>query len=147
MLLLAVNKEFNLRGLFEQGFRALAKAENWYEKRRPMQFVVAVALPSVLALIGAIFLATKGRAFFRAQKVALVGWLLLFVYFALRQCQEWKPMLRVLDAIHYHDWRLALEVAGILLVGLSAVAACMPGGTKKTQSDGPREAATTQSRR
>jgi hypothetical protein len=53
LFLLAINKLFNLRLQFEAGIRALAKAGHWYDRRQPMQFVVAIVLPSVLGLFTA----------------------------------------------------------------------------------------------
>ena len=123
LFLLALNKLFNLRLQFEDGIRALAKAEGWYDRRQPMQFVVAVVLPSVLALLTGAFLATKARSFVQQHPLALAGWVLLLLYLALRQTQEWKPVLPWLSAIRYYDWRLALEVAGMLLVVLAALRA------------------------
>jgi hypothetical protein len=126
LFLLAVNKQFNLRGLFEAGIRALARSEHWYDQRKPVQFALAIVLPSLLGILTASFLAIKGRAFIRRHPLALVGWLLLLLYLALRQSQEWKPVLPWLSAIRYHDWRLALEVAGLLLVAIAALAAHRP---------------------
>ena len=126
LFLLAVNKQLNLRGEFEAGFRALAKAGHWYDGRQPMQFAVAVVLPVVLALFAGAFMVTKGRVFLRSHPLALLGWLVLLLYLALRQTQEWKPVLRWLSAIRYYDWRLALEAAGILLVVLAAILARPP---------------------
>jgi hypothetical protein len=126
LFLLAINKLFNLRLQFEAGFRALAKAGHWYDRRQPMQFVVAIVLPSVLGLFTAAFLAIKGRVFIRCHPLALVGWLLLLLYLALRQTQEWKPVLPWLSAIRYYDWRLALEAAGMLLVVMAALSARPP---------------------
>ena len=126
LFLLAINKLFNLRVQIEAGIRALAKAENWYDRRQPMQFVLAVVLPSVLAVLTGMFLATKARTFFRRHPLALTGWVLLLLYLALRQTQEWKPVLPWLSAIRYYDWRLALEVAGMLMVVLAALIARPP---------------------
>jgi hypothetical protein len=51
LFLLAMNKFFNLRLLFEGGMRAIAKSGNWYNRRQPVQFVVAVVLPLLLAAV------------------------------------------------------------------------------------------------
>jgi hypothetical protein len=118
---LALNKGFDFRRLIELGFRALARAQGWYEQRRPAQFAFAIVLPAVLAVVTTIFLATKGRAFLRSNRLALAGWLVLLLYLVLRQSQEWKPVLPVLKAIRYHDWRLVLEAAGIGLVALATL--------------------------
>ncbi len=121
LFLLALNKEFDLRRQFELGFRWLAQSGGWYERRRPLQFFFAVILPSGVGAIALVMLATKARVFAAQHFLAAVGWGLLFVYLALRQCQEWKPMLPWLEALRYHDWRLALEVGGLLLVGLAGL--------------------------
>jgi hypothetical protein len=126
LFLLAVNKLFNLRVQFEAGIRALAKAGHWYDRRQTIQFVVAIILPSVLAIVTAAFLAVKGRTFLKRHPLALAGWSLLLLYLALRQTQEWKPILPWLRAIRYYDWRLALELAGMLLVGVAALTARPP---------------------
>jgi hypothetical protein len=123
LLLLAANKLLNLRGCFEAGIRALAKSGDWYDQRVPVQFFFAVVLPALLAALTGFFLAAKGRRFLRSHHLALTGWILLLLYLVLRQAQEWKPALSWLNAIHYHDWRLALEVAGILIVALAALIA------------------------
>ena len=132
LFLLATNKLFNLRVQCEAAIRALAKTENWYDRRQPMQFVVAVVLPCVLAVLTATFLATKARMFIRRHPLALAGWVLLLLYLALRQTQEWKPVLPWLSAIRYYDWRLALEVAGMLLVVLTALIAHPPLASRRS---------------
>jgi hypothetical protein len=121
LFLLALNKFFNLRLVIEGSIRALAKAGNWYERRQPAQFALAVVLPSILAVLTAIVLATKGRGFFRRNLTALGGWVLLLLYLSLRQIQEWKPALSLLRTIRYYDWRLILEIAGIIVVIFSAM--------------------------
>ena len=120
---LALNKTIDFRRVIELTLRTLGQAQGWYEKRRPAQFALAVLLPAVLAVLTTIYLATKGRAFLRSNPLALAGWLCLLLYLVLRQSQEWKPALPVLQAIHYHDWRLALEAGGILLVVLAPLTA------------------------
>jgi hypothetical protein len=57
--------------------------------------------------------------------------MLLLLYLALRQTQEWKPVLPWLSAIRYYDWRLALEAAGIMLVVLAALIARPPPLARK----------------
>jgi len=121
LFLLAVNKTFNLRLQFEAAIRAFAKAGGWYYRRQKMQFVVAIVLPAVLATTTTILLAIKARGFLRRNPLALAGWVFLLFYLAVRQTQEWKPAYRWLTSIHYRDWRLALEVAGIALVVLGGV--------------------------
>jgi len=140
LFLLAINKQFNLRGQFEGGFRAVAMSGNWYDRRQPLQFVFAIVLPSVLALFAGAIMVTKARTFLRCHPLALLGWLLLLLYLALRQTQEWKPVLRWLAALRYHDWRLALEATGILLVVLAAALARPPAG-ELTASVKPEQAA------
>jgi hypothetical protein len=85
LFLLAVNKGFNLRGLCEAGFRALAKAGHWYDRRQGVQFVLAIVAPCVLAALTGAFLALKGRRFAHGHPLALAGWVLLLLYLVLRQ--------------------------------------------------------------
>ena len=60
LFLLAVNKFFNLRLLFEDGMKAIAKSGNWYDSREPVQFVLAIVLPLLLAAIAMIFIPFAG---------------------------------------------------------------------------------------
>ena len=113
LFLLAANKVFQLRVVFEAAFRAFAKTGHWYDRRQPMQFVLAMVVPAVLGMATAIFLLTRGRKFARAHLLGLMGWALLLLYLGLRQTQEWKPILQWLEWIHYYDWRFGLEAAGI----------------------------------
>jgi hypothetical protein len=122
LFLLALNKLFNLRLVSEAGVRALAKSGHWYDHRQPVQFAVAIVLPFVCAVLTSIFFATKGRAFFQRHGLALWGWAMLLLYLALRQTQEWKPVLPWLAAIGYLHWRLVLEAGGIAFVAFSAFA-------------------------
>lgn len=126
LFLLAVNKQFDLRTQFAAGVRAVVKAGDWYDRRQPVQFVVAIVLPAVLALVAGAFMVARGRIFLRSHPLALWGWVLLLLYLALRQAQEWKPALRWLTGIRYHDWRLALEAGGLLVVVLAAILARPP---------------------
>src|SRR6185436_18959173 len=80
LLLLAMNKLFSLRVLFESGMRAIAKSGNWYDSRQPVQFVVAIVLQLLLAAIVVIFTLTKGKAFLSNRPAALFGWLILLMY-------------------------------------------------------------------
>ena len=121
LFLLALNKFFKLRVLFEDGMKAIAKSGNWYDSRQPVQFVLAIVLPLLLAAIAMIFTLTKGKVFFRRRPAALAGWIFLLLYLALRQTQEWRPAVAWLEAIHYREWRLGLEVAGIVLLIGSAL--------------------------
>lgn len=121
LLLLSLNKLLNVRLWLESCLRALAKWQGWYERREPAQFALAIVLPLVLAALTGVLLATRGRTFCRSHPLALVGWILLLLYLALRQTQEWKPAIHLLEAIRYYDWRLALEIAGIVFVVLAAL--------------------------
>lgn len=121
LTLLAINKLFDLRHFLEAGMRAMAKTGDWYDSRQPVQFIVAIVLPLVLAAVAVLFTLTRGKIFLFRRPAALAGWIFLLLYLALRQSQEWKPALAWLEAIHYRDWRTGLEIAGIVLVIFSAL--------------------------
>ena len=70
LFLLAINKQFDLRTQLAAGIRALAKAEDWYDRRQPMQFVLAIVLPSILAVFAAAFVVTRARVFVRSHPLA-----------------------------------------------------------------------------
>lgn len=126
LFLLTMNKVIDLRHLSESGMRAIAYAGHWYDRRQPVQFAVAIVLPLLLATVSVVFAATKGKAFLGRRPAAFAGWILLLLYLALRQSQEWKPAAEWLDAIRYLDWRIALEIVGIALVILSALMSRRP---------------------
>jgi len=68
-------------------------------------------------------LRTQARPFVREQPLVLPGWFLLLFYLALRQSQEWKPAFHWLTVLHYDQWRLLLEVTGLVLVIMAALRA------------------------
>ena len=128
-----MNKAFDFRTRCETFIRMTAHATGWYEQRESAQFFLALILPAGAGLFLLILLRTKARQFVRDHPLALSAWFLLFLYFALRQAQEWKPALDWLAFVKYHDWRLALEVGGIGL-GMGAV---LSARTRKRQNSGP----------
>ena len=121
LILLSINKLFNLRVVFEDTIRVIVKAGGWYDRRLPAQFVLAIVLPLVLGVLTARILMTKSKAFFEGRATALIGWVLLLLYLVLRQTQEWKPSIVVLNMMRYHDWRLGLELAGVAFVVFAAL--------------------------
>ncbi len=131
LLFLALNKSLDFRRHVETALRAVAKSEGWYEQRQPEQFLLAIGLPCLMALVVGALLLTQARTFARRQPLAVGGWLLLLAYLALRQSQEWKPVLPWLEAIQYRDWRLALEALGLLLVLIAALRPALPSGGKE----------------
>ena len=114
LLLLATNKLLNLRLVFP---------------------LIGILIVSILA--------TKSRAFLKKRIAASMGWMLLLLYLVLRQTQEWKPSLVVLNAIRYHDWRLVLEVAGIVMVVVGASWAIEPLTSRKTVANSSTARETT----
>jgi hypothetical protein len=123
LFLLAANKAFDFRSQCELFLRLIAKADGWYDRRQPLQFLLAIILPVVAGLFVLMLVLTNARRFVRDHPLALPGWLLLLLYLALRQSQEWKPAFHWLSSIQYDRWRLMLEMAGIGLVILTAVTA------------------------
>ena len=122
LILLSINKLFNLRLVFGDTIRVIVKAGNvYYRDHVAQQFVFAIVLPLVLGVVTARILMTKSKAFFEGRASALIGWVLLLLYLVLRQTQEWKPSIVVLNMIRYHDWRLGLELAGIAFVVFAAL--------------------------
>jgi hypothetical protein len=121
LFLMAANKAFDFRTQCELFFRLNAKADGWYDRRQPVQFLLAVVLPVVTGLFVLLLVLTKARRFVQEQPFAASGWFLLLLYLALRQSQEWKPAFHWLASIRYDQWRLGLEVAGIGFVILAAV--------------------------
>lgn len=132
LLLLAVNKAFDLRVHCEALIRMIAKATGWYEQRQPAQFFFAIVLPTLAGLMVLALVLTFARKFVRDHPLALAGWFLLLLYLALRQMQEWKPALNWLESVNYLQWRLALEVIGIVLV-LAAARKPLQAFTKGTR--------------
>jgi len=128
LLLLAASKAVDLRAHCEILLRHFAKATGWWEQRQPVQFLLAIILPSVAGPFFGWLVFTRARRFARAQPLAAIGWLLLYFYLACRQSLEWKPALHCLGSVGYFDWRLVLEAAGIVLV---ATAAFRGGGLRR----------------
>jgi hypothetical protein len=100
--------------------RSFATATGWWEHRQPFQFFLAIILPALGGLVFASLALTRARQFARCHPLTVVGWLLVYLYLACRQSLEWKPALHWLVSIHYFDWRLLPELAGMLLLCAAA---------------------------
>lgn len=116
LALLGANKVFLLRAQGEVWLRTLAQAQGWYDHRQPVQILLAVGLPVAALSLAAWWARGSGHDFVTRHRLAVLGGLVLLLYLALRQSQEWKPLLGFLESLHYRDWRFALEVIGLVLV-------------------------------
>jgi hypothetical protein len=117
MLLLGVNKQLDLQTWFTEVGRDLARRQQWYEARRPVQmaFIAGIAL---LGSAGTITLAVMMRHVLSRVVGALVGLGALVTFVIVRAAS-----FHHVDALLGHgrvrlNW--VLELGGITLIAISA---------------------------
>ena len=121
LVLLGLNKELDLQSLLTESARALAHETGWYEQRRQFQALFLVAL-AIGGLAAAALLAGWLRRSPRAVKVAAAGIVILLTFVFMRAASfhhldEW---VTVNVGFMRSGWWL--ELAGIAVIALSAVA-------------------------
>lgn len=101
MLVLAVNKQLDLQSALTQAGRCLARAQGWYENRRPVQvgFLLALAGLAGLFLIG---LARLLRGSGGRQRLAIAGLVFVCTFVLMRAV-----------GFHHADRFLHLPVLGL----------------------------------
>jgi cytochrome bd-type quinol oxidase subunit 2 len=122
LLFLGINKQLDLQTLLGDLGRRMAKSEGWYDRRKVYQvaFIATIAVAGLLTLVGFSWLARKQ---WKRNFVALLGTVFLYVFVLIRA-----------SSIHHVDvmlrwrflgwtWNWALELGGIVVVGLGALLA------------------------
>lgn len=122
MLALGINKQLDLQSLFTQVLRDMAKANGWYEQRRPLQaafiFVIGAVGVVTLALIPRI-----GHAFPRSAKVALTGVAMIFAYVVIRAASFHHVNIMTDHYILGLKVNWIIEIGGISIVCAGSIAA------------------------
>jgi len=121
LVVLGLNKELDLQTLLTTEGRAIAQYGGWYEQRRAVQGLFLLAL-AVIGFLGVIVLARWLRKSPMQVKAASVGIVLLFLFVAMRagsfhHLDKWVTLN--VAGVPGGRW---FELAGILVIGLSAVA-------------------------
>lgn len=119
MLLLGINKELDVQSLFTQVMRDAARAQGWYAYRRELQLTFIFAV----AAAGAAMIAALPRLFprrDRAQNLALVGTILLFIYVLIRAASFHHVDLVLGQFLLSAKLSWVLEIGGAALVFLAA---------------------------
>jgi hypothetical protein len=119
LLLLGVNKQMDLQTLFTWVLRRMARAQGWYELRRPLQkcFVAALALAGA-GFYGILLFLLRRR--WKRYLLALAGFALLGCYVLLR-VGTFYHVQRAASEEGAAPWlKWALELGGILCIGISA---------------------------
>ena len=121
LLALMVNKQLDLQSALTAYARCLARAQGWYEDRRPVQiaFVGAVLLAGLFAsllLFGAPR-GNRGRTF-----VAMLGFVALMAFVAIRAAgfHHMDALIKAEVGALRMNW--ILELGGLALIALNAVA-------------------------
>jgi len=121
LVLLGFNKQLDLQGYITSAGRSLARQEGWFEQRRLVQAAFILVLCAV-ALGSITFLAAWLRRSARPLKIAAAGVVLLCAFIVIRAASFHHMdiwVTRDLAGMRSGWW---LELAGILVIGLSAIA-------------------------
>lgn len=123
MMVLGVNKQFDLQSLFTAIGRVMSKHQGWYEHRRVFQkgFVLGVI---ALASVSGVWLVWRYRAFWLRHKLLAAGGLCMAIFIVSRTISfhHFDSFL----GVHMHQ---TLELGGIFLIGLAAVRESRRKGT------------------
>jgi hypothetical protein len=119
---LAINKQLDLQSLMTAVGRRTAKAEGWYEHRRPLQalFIVAMASAGVAGL--AVVLRSYRRSSLALQG-ALAGAVLLFVFILIRASSFEKMDAFINSHISGVRTNHMMELGSVAIIATCALAA------------------------
>jgi hypothetical protein len=122
MAFLAVNKQLDLQSLVTAVGRGMAKAEGWYERRRPIQafFIIAMAGAGVVSV--ALILRSYRRASLALQG-ALAGAILLLVFILIRASSFEKMDHFINSSISGARANHVMELGGIGIIAACALVA------------------------
>jgi hypothetical protein len=115
---LGVNKQLDLQTLFTQTLRDLARAQGWYERRRPYQvaFIAAVGLTSAA---GTALLAFAMRRVLHRIWLGLLGLGLLAGFVLIRAASIHQVDVMLKRGVVRLNW--VLELGAIGVIALSAL--------------------------
>jgi len=119
LVLLGFNKQLDLQGYITTLGRTLAHREGWFEQRRLAQAAFVTAL-TVAAIASLAFLAVRLRQSAPPLKVAALGIVLLFTFILWRAASFHHMDVWVTRNIAGMRSGWWLELAGIVVIGLSA---------------------------
>jgi len=115
ILFLGFNKQLDLQSNFTEMMRDMAKANGWYEQRRPLQFLfvsfIALLLPLLFFLVR-LSLANSWRRY----KLMWIGILLLLVFIVIRAASFHHVDLIFYKTIGSLRFYQALEIVAISII-------------------------------
>lgn len=121
LLALGVNKQLDFQVLIVEIARPIALHGGWYSSRRLVQAVFALLLTGMAGLFTA-FVVILIRKHWEKNKLSLLGFLILFVYFIV-EATSLGHLEEGLAA--YKKWGIRLsdliEMAGIILILINAI--------------------------
>ena len=120
LVLLGINKQLDLQGYITSAGRSLARQEGWFEQRRLVQAAFIVAL-CVAAMASFAVLVVWLRRSTAPVKIAALGIVLLFTFIVWRAASFHHMDVWVTRNVAGMRSGWWLELAGILVIGLSAI--------------------------
>ena len=133
MLLMGINKQLDLQCLLIAVIKKMALTQGWYSQRRIFQMLF-IACIAIFGLVLLAWLGWKFRRLPRQYGLALLGIFLLITFIAIRTAPlnhlakfpGWQSVIGLINSI--------LELAGIGLVGISALMGIIRGAKRTTQT-------------
>jgi ABC-type Co2+ transport system permease subunit len=117
MALLCVNKQLDLQTLLTKIGRELAVRGGWYEHRRPVQFVLAIAAVAIAVFA---WIVRKTRSILKERRLLLVG-LCFMLSFIIIRASSFHHVAVILGA---EIWGIRLnwllELGAIAMIAVSA---------------------------
>lgn len=126
MVLLCLNKQFDLQSLFTDIGREIARYGDWYEDRRKVQKLFVIAVLAGAGLFGCWFV-WRFRTFLAGHKLLAAGLFLLLTFIVVRAISFHHVDVFLKSGVAGVRMNWVLELGGILIV---AVAALRESGTR-----------------
>lgn len=120
LLLLALNKQFDLQTLFTQVGRALAHSQGWYQHRRVLQAAMILFI-ATLGIVGVFGLWWLTRGPLRDFRLPLAGIVFIFAFVLVRASSFHKVDLMLGGSLGGVRFNWVLELSGIAAVCAGAI--------------------------
>lgn len=120
MLLLGMNKQFDLQSMLTAVGRCLSQLQGWYEERRLFQrnFIIGLIIMAVIFLATVLWLM---REYIRRNGIALIGLAIVTTFVAVRAVGFQHVDALINSRVHDVRFNVLFELSGLVLIAINAI--------------------------